>query len=108
MKIRLRHDWIRVVIEPEPEVPPGGVMLTGVQPVRIARVVAAGPGRHFPDGKFIPMGLKIGDRFPFFKAASETKQGHALAMLLDDNEAVLRETDVLFVLEGEGHLKVSL
>ena len=107
MNIRLRHDWVRVVVEPEKKVSDGGIFLPGVQPIRIARVVAVGPGRQFRSGAFIPMELKVGDRFHFFKGASETRQGHALALLLDENEALLRETDVLSVID-EGSPEMTL
>jgi co-chaperonin GroES (HSP10) len=65
----------------------------------MAEVLAVGPGRRNKKGKLIPTQVKVGDRFPFFKGASETRQGHALAMLLDENEALLLESDVLFVAE---------
>jgi len=97
MKIRLWHDWVHVKIERARTQTAGGILLVGPEPIRMAEVLAVGPGRRDKKGKLKPTQLKVGDKFPFFKAASETRQGHALAMLLEDNEALLLESDVLFV-----------
>lgn len=99
MKLRLLHDWVHVRVEPARTHTPGGFVLVGPEPIRMAEVLAVGPGRRNKKGKLIPTQVKVGDRFPFFKGASETRQGHALAMLLDENEALLLESDVLFVAE---------
>lgn len=108
MKIRLLHDWVLIQVEDAPETTKSGFVLVGAQPVRKARVISTGPGRRY--GKkdvLVPMRLKPGDRFPFFKAATETKQGEMLSMLLPDGQELIRETDVLFVIE-EGDVEVSL
>lgn len=97
MKIRLMHDWVLAEVEPAPEATVGGIVIVGPQPIRMATVIDVGPGRRDAKGKLTPTQLKKGDKFPFFKAASETRQGHALAMLLDDNQVLLKESDVLFV-----------
>lgn len=99
MKLRLFHDWVLAKVEPAPTESPGGIVLVATQPIRTATVLAVGPGKRDSKGNLTPTQLKVGDSFPFFKAASETKQGYALALLLDDNEVLIRESDVLFVLE---------
>ena len=106
MKFRLLHDWVHVAVDPPDTESPGGIILVGPQPIRMATVLAVGPGRRNKKDILIPTQLQIGDRFPFFKGVSETKQGHALAMLLEDNEVLIRESDVLFVAEEE--VQVSL
>lgn len=104
---RLRGDWIRVELEKLPEKSKGGIVLVGARPVRIARVLQTGPGRRGRKGQLIPMGLKLGDRFPFFKAAADTQQGRQLGMLLPDGQELIRESDVLFVIE-EGDIEVTI
>lgn len=104
---RLFDDWIRVELEPAPEKSRGGVVLVGSVPVRIAKVLQTGPGRRGRKGQLIPIGLKVGDRFPFFKAAADTQQGQQLGMLLPDGQELIRESDVLFVID-EGDVEVSL
>ncbi len=108
MKIRLLHDWMLVEIEEIGErKTAAGVLLIGPEPVRKARVLATGPGRCGRKGKLIPITMKPGDRFPFFKAVTETLQGRALALHLPDNQALVRENDVLFAIE-EGDVEVSM
>lgn len=104
---RLCGDWIRVELEPAPEKSRGGIVLVGAVPIRIARVLQTGPGRRGRKGQLIPMGLNIGDRFPFFKAAADTRQGQQIGMMLPEGQELIRESDVLFVIE-EGDVEVSL
>ena len=99
MKIRLLHDWVLARVDPAPKETAGGIVLVGPTPIRNATVLAVGPGRRDAKGCLTPTQLHVGDTFPFFKAASETKQGYALALLLNDNEVLIRESDVLFVME---------
>lgn len=106
MKLRLLQDWVHARVEPAVTQTSGGLHLIGPVPVRTAVVLGVGPGRRDAKDRLIPMQLQVGDRFPFLKAASETRQGHALAMLLEDNEVLIRESDVLFV-DEEG-VQVSL
>lgn len=112
MKISLWSDWMIAVLEPAPEATAGGIIKVGPDPIRFARCKAVGPGRSFLSkklGKYytVPSEVQPGDRFPFFKAASETKQGHSLALLLEDNEVLIRACDVLFVVD-EGDVEVTL
>lgn len=107
MKLRPLHDWVHVVIEPASNTTRGGLVLVGPRPVRVARVLAVGPGRRDKNGVLNPTQIRVGDRFPFFKAATETKQGYAISLQLEENEALLRESDVLFLME-EGDMEVTL
>lgn len=99
MNIRLFGDCVLVELEPEKATLRSGIVLPGPAPVRVARVLRVGPGRRDKKGRLIRMQLEIGDRFPFFKAATDTKQGRALAAKLPEDVRLVRETDVLFVLE---------
>ena len=105
-EIRLFHDWVRVKMEPPREKTRSGIILTVAEPIRIARAIALGPGRLYADGTHVPMELKVGDRFPLHVAAAQFKQGQALAFHLEDDEAIIRETDVLFVIE-EGDPEIT-
>lgn len=100
------------VVEPASEATKGGIIKVGPDPIRFAVCKEVGPGRVFWSKKhgrtyLRPSEVKPGERFPFFKGASETKQGHAFAMLLEDNEVMLRASDVLFVVD-EGEVEVTL
>ncbi len=112
MNVRLHSDWMIAVLEPAPTTTSGGIFKVGPEPIRFARCKAVGPGRRFTNkrtGKeyVVPSEVQPGDRFPFFKAASETKQGHQLAMLLEEGEVLIRASDVLFVVD-DGDVEVSL
>ncbi len=107
-EIRLRGDWVLVELEPERTRTRNGVIHLGPDPIRTARVLAVGPGRLTrKKGQPIPTGLKPGDRFPFFKAATETKQGLELSLRLPEGQELVRAKDVLFVIE-EGDPEITL
>lgn len=58
-----------------------------------ATVVAVGPGKMLDDGKRAPMDVKAGDRVLFSKyAGTEVKQ-------LDEDLLILRESDILAIIE---------
>ena len=44
------------------------------------------------------MEIQVGERFPFFIAVTQTKQGQMLAQKLPEDQTVVRERDVLFVI----------
>jgi co-chaperonin GroES (HSP10) len=102
---RLLSDWVLVELEPAKEATLGGIIKVGPDPIRIAKVLKAGPGRHYVD-KYVPSEVKPGDRFPFFKATSDTKQGRQLAERLPEGQELIRESDILFVIE-EGDVEVT-
>jgi chaperonin GroES len=108
MNVRPLHDVLLIDIEQEKKVSSGGIILpdSSREPIRIGKVVAAGPGRSWKvrDGKktFWPMQAEAGDRVAFFMANLETKQGYQLCHVLGEGHGLIRETDVLFVIpEGE-------
>lgn len=103
---RLRSDWVLVELERAPERTSGGIVKVGPDPIRTAKVVQVGPGRHYAD-RFVPTSVKPGDRFPFFKAASDTRQGRQLAERLPEGLELIREGDILFVIE-EGDVEVTV
>lgn len=103
--LRLLSDWLLVQVEPEKRKTQGGIIIpdTTSEPVRIGRVVMAGPGRRYID-KLVPMPADIvGLRVAFMIAAAQTKQGKAVRsqLALNSELEIIRLGDVLFVVEGE-------
>lgn len=93
----------------------GGIIrpLIRQNPSRIGTVLRAGPGRRWKDRKtgkwsFWAMEAKPGDRVVFAAALLDVSQGKALAHVLDDNEAIIRETDVLLVIEQGTDINIEL
>lgn len=77
-------------------------------PVRTGTVLRVGPGRRKLKHRakdqttFIPTQLREGERVVFFAAAAKTKKGRLPIQHLEDDQALIREEDVLCVFEGEG------
>lgn len=107
MSVRPLHDCVLIELEPEKEKTSqsGIVLVTGPEPIRFARVLAAGPGRRYKD-RFVPTQVQVGDRVSFFMANLETKQGEALCHRLDENQGIIREPDILMVVEGDVRIEV--
>ena len=95
MKIRPLHDRILVERLEEGEVKKGGIIIpdTAKEKPQEGKVIAAGNGKVGDDGKKIPLDVKAGDRILFGKySGSEVK-------IEDDEYLILREEDVLAILE---------
>ena len=95
MKIRPLHDRILVKRLEEQETKRGGIIIpdTAKEKPQEAKVVAVGNGKVGEDGKKIPLDVKAGDRILFGKySGSEVK-------IEDDEYLILREEDVLAILE---------
>ena len=106
------HDYVVVELEPVKEFTRGGIIKVAPEPLRIGRVVSAGPGRIYQEldsdkERHVPMELKPGDRIAFFQAVTQTKQGTQLHYTLSDGQELLRETDALFVIPEGLDLEVS-
>ena len=101
MTLRPLGDWVIVELEPASEVSKGGIILVGPQPVRIAKAVAVGPGRVIKS-RFRPTEVRPGDRFPFFKAVTETGKLRPVAEALPEGQEMIQESDILFVIEDGG------
>lgn len=105
--LRPQSDWALVQMEPVGEArSAGGIVLTRPELVRKGTVLAVGPGRKYVDGPYRGTELKIGDRVAFLAATMDTQQGRQLAHTLDKDQALIRETDVLFVIE-EGDPRIE-
>jgi len=79
------------------ETTPGGIVLpdTAKEKPQEGEVLAVGPGSQLASGKRFPMDVKVGDRVIYGKyAGTEVKIGA-------DEYIILRQEDVLAVLEGK-------
>jgi len=95
MKIRPLHDRILVKRVEEQETVRGGIIIpdTAKEKPQEGKVVAVGAGKVRDDGKRIPLDVKAGDKILFGKySGSEVK-------IEDDEYLILREEDVLAILE---------
>jgi chaperonin GroES len=98
MNIRPLHDRVVVRRIEEEARTPGGVIIpdTAKEKPMQGEVVAVGPGARDEDGNRIPMDVKAGDRILFGKwSGTEVK--------LDGEELlIMKETDIMGILEGQG------
>jgi co-chaperonin GroES (HSP10) len=86
----------------------GGIFCIHPALIRQGVVTDAGPGRHYVDGVYKGMDVKVGERVAFLAATMDTKQGWQLTdRVLGKDQALIRETDVLLVIEeGEPRIEV--
>jgi co-chaperonin GroES (HSP10) len=103
----LLHDWVRVRLDPgcmkSEDVSEGGIVLTTPVMVCTGVVEKTGPGKRYKDGKYIPTQVVPGDHVAFFAGNMDTKQGRAIQSYVDEDEALVPETALLFVIElGDG------
>lgn len=110
------NDWVLVRMDPLPK-KIGGIFLPNEGHIYTATVLAAGPGVELvidhqrPDKKrFIPTEVRPGERIAFLRWAVES-QGGALRSTLAElgaDIALIKERDILFVLELDPGEKVEL
>jgi co-chaperonin GroES (HSP10) len=94
------HDFALVEMEEQAELyDNSSIVRVGDNPVRIAKVLAVGPGRTYQD-RFVPTVLAVGDRVAFFVASTECGSGPSISYRLGDRQRLIRETDVLVVVDG--------
>lgn len=100
MSFRPLSDWLVVKLEEAPERASSGlIVLTHPPLVRKAVVLRVGPGRLHSDGVYTPTQVREGDRVAFLAAVLDNKQGHAIEATMAEGEALIREKDILFVIE---------
>lgn len=103
-------DWL--LLREEPVAAYQGELLidaSSLSNVRVGLVVAVGPGKPTKKAKksgllHQPMGVVCGDRVAFFRWNKEHGNARAQAQVLEQfgsDHMLLRETDVLMVIEGE-------
>jgi len=99
MAVKMKPLGSRVVVEPieQEEVTPGGIVLpeTAKEKPQKGTVLSVGDGDRDESGKRIPMDVKVGDTVLYAKySGTEIK--------LDSKKLlILRESDVLAILEGK-------
>jgi chaperonin GroES len=95
MAYRPLHDKVIVKRVEEQERSVGGIIIpdTAKEKPQQGKVIAVGTGILTKDGKIIPLQVKPGDRVLFSKyGGTETKLG-------DEDYLVMREDDILGILE---------
>ena len=95
MKVRPLHDRIMVERLEEQEVKRGGIIIPdpAKEKLQEGKVIAVGTGKVGDDGEKIPLDVKTGNKILFGKySGSEVK-------IEDDEYLILREEDVLAILE---------
>jgi chaperonin GroES len=87
-----------VIVEPieQEEMTAGGIILpeTAKEKPQEGKILAAGPGDRDEDGERIPMDVQVGDRVLYAKYSGTEVKMDGKKLL------ILRESDILAVLEG--------
>lgn len=100
MKIRPLQDRVLVELEPEKNRSRGGLFLLGHDKVRTGVVLRVGPGKQYEDC-YRPTEVKPGERVAFMQACLETRAEAQLNYRLPDGMAMIREPDILGVVEDD-------
>lgn len=100
MHVRPLHDWIVVRLDPIKEVTASGIILPSDTELRqrTGTVLRVGSGRNGREVRVHP-----GDVVAFFREHLEHKSGKTTTRLvheLEENAAMIKEADILFVIEG--------
>ncbi|MER8370101.1 co-chaperone GroES [Mesorhizobium sp. M0306] len=101
MTFRPLHDRILVRRIEVEEKTAGGIIIpdTAKEKPQEGEVIAAGPGARDDSGQLQPLDVKVGDRILFGKwSGTEIK-------LNGEDLLIMKESDVLGVIEGAGEMK---
>ena len=101
MKFRPLHDRVVVKRLEEDTKTAGGIIIpdTAKEKPQQGKIVAVGPGARDETGKVIPLDVKVGDTVLFGKwSGSEVK-------IDGDDLLIMKESDILGVLEGNAKVK---
>ena len=97
-KLKLKPLGGRVIVEPieQEEMTAGGIILpeTAKEKPQEGKILAAGPGERDEDGERIPMEVQVGDKVLYAKYSGTEVRLDGKKLL------ILRESDILAVLEG--------
>ena len=97
-KLKLKPLGGRVIVEPieQEDMTAGGIILpeTAKEKPQEGKILAAGPGDRDEDGERIPMEVQIGDKVLYAKYSGTEVKMDGKKLL------ILRESDILAVLEG--------
>jgi len=103
MTFRPLHDRVLVRRIEEDTKTAGGIIVpdTAKEKPMQGQVIAAGPGARDETGKLVPLGIRIGDRVLFGKwSGTEVK-------IDGEDLLIMKESDILGVLEGTGSVRVA-
>jgi chaperonin GroES len=98
VSFRPLHDRVLVRRVEAEEKTPGGIIIPDTvkeKPVE-AEVIAVGPGSRSEDGKLHPLDVKPGDRVLFAKWSGTE------VVIEGEDRLILKEADILGILEGAG------
>ena len=103
MMFRPLHDRVVVRRIEEDTKTAGGIIIpdTAKEKPMQGEVIAVGPGARDEAGKLVPLAVKKGDRVLFGKwSGTEVKIG-------GDEVLIMKESDILGVLEGKGSVRAA-
>ena len=110
MGIRLLHDWVMVRLDKPPTTmtPTSTIIVpdvgAGALRMRTGVLLQVGPGRWAKGGlRRLPVGLEVGEKVAFFRENLEHQQGKQLTRMMqemDEDTALIRAADVLYVMGG--------
>jgi chaperonin GroES len=97
MKIRPLHDRIIIKRLDEEKKTASGIVIpdTAAEKPDQGEVMSVGKGKMTDEGKLVPLDVKVGDRVLFGKYSGQTVR------VKDDELLVMREEDILGVVEGQ-------
>ena len=101
MKFRPLHDRVAVRRVEAEEKTKGGIIIpdNAKEKPQEGEIVSAGPGARDESGKLVPLDVKAGDRILFGKwSGTEAK-------IDGEDLIIMKEADVMGVVEGAGALK---
>jgi chaperonin GroES len=103
MSFRPLHDRVVVRRVDEDQKTAGGIIIpdTAKEKPMQGEVIAVGPGARNERGEIVPLDVKAGDRVLFGKwSGTEVK--------IDGDELlIMKESDIMGVLEGAGRIRVA-
>lgn len=112
-----KNDWVLVRTDALAE-KHGSIILPGKGSIYTATVLAVGPGTEIPidhnkpeEKRFIPTDVKPGEMVAFLRWTIESQQGKAVKSTFEElgaDIALIKERDILFVMELEPDEKVVL
>lgn len=108
----LKSDNVHVRLDPRKDRTSGGIVIpeNKDQSIRTGVILAVGPGKHVKVRKsgtsdyrevFRPMQAQVGERVAFFIASVDTKGGKAISHYLQEDERLIREEDILGVIDDD-------
>ena len=112
--LRPLNDVVIIKLEPEKTTYGSNLIKISQDTVRIGKVVSAGPGRWYIDHdtpkqqNFVPTSVQAGERVCFMSFNMHHQQGKQLSKYFEDDETLIKESDILFVLSEDGPCNIEM